>query len=1047
MGVAMKKALPQNDYVLGLDIGANSIGWALLQEEPGSLIDAGVRIFPAGVEGDMASGKDESRAAKRREARLHRRQLDRCRRRLDKVAHLLQQAGLLPAGELETPEQRLDFFAKLEQEIFSKEDREIAPQVLPYRLRARALDEKLAPYELGRALYHLAHRRGFLSNKKEIKKRDDDEGKVKKAIGELAENMEKSGARTLGEFFAKLDPTEERIRGRWTGRKMFEVEFEKIWQAQARYYPKILTEEFKKKLARAIFFQRPLKTQRHLIGQCELEPRCKRAPLAILSAQRFRLLQKVNDLEITTSDGEIRKLDSGERTKLSEELETQGDLTWPKVRKLLGQTGCRFNFETSEEKLIGNRTGAALIKIFGDRWQRLSDSEKEVLVEDIHSIQKEETLRRRGQRKWGLSEEAAEKFAKVRLEEGYCRLSRQALAKVLPLMEKGEPFATARKKIYGAPPPQAQHDTLPLLHETLEVRNPAVERALTQVRRVVNAVVKQYGRPGLIRVELARDLKKNRKDREAISKRNFKNRKAREVAAEQILQQAGITQPKRSEIEKWLLADECGWLCPYTGKTISATNLFGDAPQFDVEHIIPFQRCFDNSFINKTLCHHEENRNCKRNYTPWEAYGPDAARWQEIIGRVKQFTGPVLEAKLAQFQIGAPEGRPLESLEGFSSRQLNDTRYASRLAVEYLALLYGANADGLDAKGKRRIQASRGQVTAYLRGEWELNTILGGGEKTRDDHRQHAIDAAVVALTTPKAIKLLSDAAVRGAKEGRRRFSQFSFPWQTFGKDMNQAITELIVSHCVSRKVAGAMHEETIYSKPFTDTDGKPCVHVRKRIEALSEKNLEDIVDPKIKESVKKKLQELGMKDPSKAFKSRENHPTLKTKNDREIPIHKVRIRVNESTLELGRGKRSRQVKLGSNHHMEILEVKDKQGRPHWEGEVVSTYEAMRRLRNGEPVIRRDHGEGKAFKFSLAQGEIIELNNASENKRELYAVKKVTKRGEGKKSRRTVGIVKISDARESKTRELTEPSAEVLLGQNCRKVVVTPLGEIRRSND
>ena len=1036
----------ENDFVLGLDIGANSIGWALLALDdgrPSRLASAGVRVFAAGVEGDVSSGRDESRSVKRRQARLRRRMLERRGRRLNKLGSLLQQAGLLPPGDLAPPDAAVRFFADLDRSLFPQQARRADPHVLPYRLRARALDEPLTPDELGRALYHLAQRRGFASNRRTLTARSaeqDERSVVKQDISNLTQAIEASGARTLGEYLSRLEPTEERIRHRYTDRQMFQEEFERIWAAQAPYHPQALTDDLKKRVRRAIFFQRPLKVQKHLIGECELESGCRRAPIAPLAAQRFRLLQKVNDLEVITRDGEVRDLEPGERAKLIEALETTRHLTFAGIRRLLRLPGHHFNLETDgEDKLIGNRTAATLAEVFGERWATLSPDERDRVVEDLLSIQSHAALKGRATRAWGLDEDAAAKLAEVALEDGYCRLSRRALQKILPLLEQGVQYATARKQLYGERPPARALDALPRLAESLEVRNPAVERALTEVRKVVNAIVREHGKPDRIYIELARDLKKPRKERKAISQRNQQNRRAREQAAARIIREAGIPNPTRADIEKWLLADECRWRCPYTGRTISVEALFGDSPQFDIEHIIPFSRCLDDSFMNKTLCEVEENRSRKGNRSPWEAYGSEPERWEQIIERVKRFTGAAARVKLEQrFQL-----QDLEPFEDFTSRQLNDTAYASRLAVQYLAMLYGGGADGLDQDGKRRVQAGRGKATSLLRGGWELNRILGGGEKTREDHRHHAIDAVAVALTDAATVKRLSAASAAALHPRDRRFPKIPAPWPGLLDDVRAAVEAMLVSHRVSRKVNAAIHEETIYSKPHADPDGKPCVHVRKPLSKLSPRDVTNIVDRKVRERVEAKLTDLGEADPRRAFASPDNHPTLKARDGREIPIHSARIRVYESTTPVGAGARQRWVKLGSNHHLEILETTDRKGQPRWEGVVVSTYEAMRRLRADQPVVQRDHGDGKRFVCSLAGGEIIELDEEN-GTRGLYVVRTV-------RTDNRIEFVAITDAR--KKEDIKKAGAwmtamlEPLRKRNCRKVSVTPLGELRRAND
>jgi CRISPR-associated endonuclease Csn1 len=241
-------AVAQKPYLLGLDLGVQSAGWAVFdlddRDHPYGIRRSGVRCFDSGVgsENEIASGKDESQNIKRRQMRLQRRQLWRRGRRLKKIFLVLQKAGLLPPGETKTPEQRHELLKKLDSELakqFLPEHDRVAGHLLPYRLRALALDQALPPFAFGRALFHLAQRRGFLSNRKSVSKDVDDEGAVKEGIAELHQKMEDAGSRTLGEYFAGLDPEAEkqRIRKRWTARSMYLDEFEKIWMAQSPHHP------------------------------------------------------------------------------------------------------------------------------------------------------------------------------------------------------------------------------------------------------------------------------------------------------------------------------------------------------------------------------------------------------------------------------------------------------------------------------------------------------------------------------------------------------------------------------------------------------------------------------------------------------------------------------------------------------------------------------------------------------------------------------------------------------------------------------------------
>jgi len=1051
----------QSAYRLGIDLGSGSIGWAVIPQtgnKPPDRVTLGVRHFEAGVLGDIEHGKDESRATARREARGPRRLTWRRQHRLRKVFRLLQAMDLLPASEDDSHDDRHRVLAALDRDLRARCESchgRSSDHLLPYLLRARALDEQLSPHELGRAMYHLSQRRGFQSNLKAAKK-DEDVGVVKKGISELEDLMNEAGSRTLGEYFASLDPEEYRIRSRWTARQMYQDEFEKIWAAQAPYHPH-LTDEHKQRLFHAIFDQRPLKSQKGLIGMCDLEPYKRRAPAACLEFQEFRILQRVNDLEVIEPDGECRPLGPDEREKLLAELAEKGEVTFGRIRTLLKMRksreygrGYTFNLEEGGEKhLVGNRTAAKLVAILGDRWRDLSPERQRALVNEKLSFESEGPLVTRLTNGWAFDATSARAVAETAFEPGYASLSRKAMSRVLPLMRQGMPYATARKEVYGDVRQEAKPlDLLPAKHDCAvlrNLRNPAVERALSELRKVVNAIIRKYGKPAEIHVELGRDLKHARQRRKQMSDQNRKNKDARDTAAAKILQEMKDQRYcTPANILKIRLADECRWECPYTGRTISMVALVGDRPQFDVEHIIPFSRSMDNSFFNKTLCYHEENRKHKRGRTPFEAYG-HTDRWEEILARVRRFQG---DARVRRRKLELFQTKELPNPGDFAQRQLNDMRYMSRLAADYLGLLYGGQ---IDAQGKRRIQVSPGRVTAYLRGRWDLNSILGHpDEKERDDHRHHAIDALVIALTGAREVHALSRAAEEQERLGETRLfphGSFDPPWEGFLDQARRAVQAINVSCRVSRKLSGRLHKDTIFSKPisFRDKHGRPTQvhHVRKRLDSLSTHEVADIVDDRIRALVQEKLDALGV-DPQKAFAEPNNHPYLKAKDGRIIPIHKVRVRKHENPILVGHGSKQRYVNPGANHHMEIVAVLDEAGNEKsWEGHLVSMFEAVGRRRRGEPIIRRDHGEAKRFKYSLAGGEHVIMEH-EEGKPQLYRVvgisAKVLEFRLHTDARATTLLRRISRARVTRS-----PGA--LREAKARKVAVDPLGNVLPAND
>jgi CRISPR-associated endonuclease Csn1 len=1040
--------------------------------QPCGIRRSGVRCFDSGVgsESEIASGKDESQNIKRRQMRLQRRQLWRRGRRLKKIFLVLQKAGLLPPGETRTPEQRHELLKKLDADLaktYLPENDRVAGHLLPYRLRALALDQALPPPALGRALFHLAQRRGFLSNRTSASKDGDDEGAVKAGIAELQQNIQEAAARTLGEYFSKLDPEAEkqRIRKRWTARSMYVDEFEKIWTAQSAHHS-TLTDEWKERIHGAIFHQRPLKSQKGLVSTCELEPTCRRAPRASVEAQRFRYMQKVNDLEIVTPDGEIWALTDPEhadlRQKLIELLDSQAELKFGSLRSKLGlwaklgrkkpkgtDKDFSFNLEAGgESKLKGNTTAVKLRNVLDGDYEKLTSEQLTNIVEDLLEYEKKEALARRLANRYGIAPAKADQLADVTLEPNYASLSREAMRKLLPLMEKGLRFAEAKKEVYGSYAGRSSlRDFLPPVLEAMQqLRNPVVCRGLTELRKVVNALIRQYGKPQLIRVELARDLKKSRQQRKDLTEQNRDNEKSRNAARGRIAERLRCDTDAVSNMDilKVRLAEECNWECPYTGKTIPIDALVGKHSQFDIEHIIPFSQSLDNSFMNKTLCYHEENRGVKKNQTPYNAYSGDERKWQEILARVRRFRGSAGHVKLRKFMQ--------EKLDDdFAARMLQDTRYMSRLATEYLGLLYGGT---IDADGRRRVHVSAGRITAYLRDEWGLNAILadGGDEKNRDDHRHHAVDAVVIALTDAKMVSMLSRSAEVAAEMGRRLFAldEIAKPWPTFLDDVRHAIDAINISYRVNRRVAGALHEETNYSKPHKSSDGNgkkvEYRHVRKPLQNMSANEVENIVDDTIRELVQKKLEQIGG-EPKKVFADVGNHPYLTAKDGRRVFIHKARFRKIVAVIPLGNSFSPRYVAPGSNHHMEVFAILDKENKEKkWEAKTVSLVEATQRLRTHTPVVQRDHGPSNKFKFSLARGEYLELDDDNGGRR-LVRVTVIS----GQK----VEFRLHTDARSNKLLRDKEKGGRAGLSMpvnslrkaKARKVVIDPLGNILPAND
>ncbi len=941
---------------LGLDIGSKSIGWALVETEDSARIVAmGVRVFPEGVDRDT-KGLEKSKNASRREARSARRTHQRRTERKKRLVRTLRAVGLLPRDH----DELISLF-----------------QSNPYELRKKGLDERLDAHAFGRALYHLSQRRGFKSNRKSGKAKED--GPVIQGANALRTEMEAKGCRTVGEYFAGLDPQKQRIRERYTYRSMYLKEFDLLWDAQTRHHPDILTEQLRQRVRDQImFFQRPLKPTDDLIGDCELEAGQKRCPRGDWYALRFRILQDVNNLTIQNPDGRERKLTSDERAKMLEELSRKSEVSFNDMRGMFGLLETqRFNLEQDgkKTKLKGNpfTSGMRGKKAFGPkRWDEMPESEKIVLNEWLVDLEDDE-LAARLKDQYGLDDAQAEALLKVSLPQGYMSFSRAAIRKLLPVMEEGKLTSEAKEQVYGHRRSADAMQAVDKLGSPPDIRNPIVQRALYEVRKVVNAIAREYGKPRRIKIEMARDVQGSREQREELHWRQLDNEKRNCEVRKRLAEDVGISHPTRDDVIKYKLWEECNRVCPYTGKIINQNDLFGPEPAYQIEHILPYDRSLDDSYMNLTLCDAHENIHVKRSRTPHEAYADDPQRFDQILQRVNASHMPYPKRRrFWQQEI---------DLDKQIERELNDTRYICSEVVRYLKQL------GVS------VQGTRGKITAELRHQWGVDGIFSEfGVRRDDDHRRHAVDALIVAVTNNEHLHRL--AASKYATSGIR----FETPWACFRDEARDLVKGIIVSHRVCRRVSGALHEETNYGPTgLKDEAGQDLYVYRKKLEDLTVPMVAKIVDPVVRGIVAQRLIENGIhpgaadrKIPKEVWK--EPLYMRQTTGASRVQIKKVRIRdvkTNVILLKDRSGHPYRAVEPGSNHHIEIFQYTTDSGRRRRDGRVITMFEAVRRSQRGEPIVQRDYGDGKTFVCSAAINEMF-LLRCDEGHTELFRVQKIS---------------------------------------------------------
>ena len=1020
--------------ILGLDLGTNSIGWALIEDNQNKILGLGTRIFPMGVE-NLGDGEGEiSKNASRTGARGVRRQFFRRRLRKQILLKALSENKMCPL-------EASDFQEWKRNKRFPIEKLTTWFALNPYELRQKALIEKLSLEEIGRIFYHLIQRRGFLSNSRKggsddgtIFKGNPKEGKI--GITETQKNIED---KTLGTYLFEIYPKEnqpfqdglERIRNRYTTRKMYVDEFELIWNKQSQFHAE-LTNELKTlfggrkldgyKEDGILFHQRPLRSQKHLVGNCSFEPRKTKCPTSAIPFEQFRVWQWVNTVEYNG-----KKISQEEKEKIVEFLFANEKPEFKKIRKVIGKESAEFKFNyKDDDKIVGTHTISNLSnkKYFGKKWFEFTEKEQEDIWHVLYFFDSKSNLKEYAIKNWNFTEEQAESISKFNVKDGYASLSRKAISNILPFLKLGFTYDVAVvlggiKNVFGSDWEKlsdekrnffydnvyeivrsknkggfieiikdilrndyniSDNQLRKLYHhsatidatELLEklpvgkdadkdiqaIRNPIVITALFELRKLVNELIDEHGKIDEIKVEMARDLKISKSQRNKIRKEQKRlERENDRVKARLLEERQRVT---HDNILLYKLWEECKHTCPYTGKPISVTQLFSGEVQ--IEHIHPWSRSLNDSFSNKTLCYADENRK-KGNKTPFEFYGSDEANWSAIKERALKLFSDTKEYPNAYQKFKRFVQQKFD--DDFSTRQLNDTRYISKEAKNYLSKICN------------KVTVSPGQATSNLRHKWGLNQILNDdNEKTREDHRHHAIDALVMACTKVSYVQELSkwNRYNRGY-----HVKDFPMPWLSFWKDAEKAVNQILVSHKkVSNDITvrthttekngkkhtnlgvaarGQLHKETVYGK--RTFNGEEAFHVRKPIESLeTAKQIAKVVDESIRLLILKRVNELGgfVKDkvPANTFfivdENGVKQPQifLPNQNGAPVPILKVRVKENIGGAVKLKTNVNQWVNPRNNHH--VLIYKDEKG--NLKEEVVTFWTVVERKRTGQSVYQ-----------------------------------------------------------------------------------------------
>jgi len=1086
--------------IFGLDIGTTSIGWAGIEHDPatfeGNILGMGVRVFP---EARDPEGTPLNQT--RRMKRLARRTLRRRRQRRRALNELLADAGLLPPFSKD----KASAWAELmKTEPLTLRSKGVAPK--------DGTADRLTPHELGRALYHLARLRHFkgreLAETEEEPGETPDEKKAGEARQQTIQALKASG-QTLGQMLAgrgapKGEVPRQQTRRIHALRSHVESEFNRLIQSQEAYHPILRDPKFAARLHTTIFAQKPVFWRKNTLGHCRFLPEAPLCPRGSWLSQQRRMLEKLNNL--TVVGGNFRPLDKEERAAILARLGSQASMSWSGVRSALkplykrrGEPGAekalRFNLELGgEPKLLGNAVEAKLAAVFGNDWmslphrdairyevqERLWRADYDEIGQQRVVIRPESDRRERREeaardfvRDFGITEAQAKSLSDLQLPAGWEPYSTEALSLFLPKLEEGVRFGALVagpewEEWREASFPDRERptgeilDRLPSPADPEEqkrlgtIRNPTVVRVQNELRKGVNNLLRVYGKPHLIRVELAREVGLSKSQREEMRNALRQQEQRRRTAADD-LRSKGIDQPSRAVIEKWMLWKEGLERCPYTGDQIGFDALFRNG-EYEIEHIWPRSRSLDDSFRNKTLCRRDVNGQ-KGNRTPFEYFRSNPDEWDAVVKRLQSMVARKGSpgVPVSKFKRFTAEVIP----EDFTNRQLTDTGYAARQAVSFLKRLW----PDLGPEAPVNVEAVSGRVTGQLRRFWELNNILSeDGEKTRADHRHHAIDALVVACTDLGTTNRLSR-YWQQREDPRAERPRLPPPWPGIRRDAERAVEGILVSHRVRKKVSGPLHAEM----PFGDTGEevekngvRQRVFVKKMpVGKLSSTTLEIgspseisrtakfvVRDKAVREALKRHLDHAGG-DPKKAYVS---YPSVsgagpEIRKVRTLSLQQSRLMAPVSVKREGSGEGGPTgfADLANNHHLAIRRLSD--GSVGFE--IVSLFEAARRLAKREPVIRRRFGDGASFVMSLAPGEAVEfLDGPREG---VWIVQGAWANGQVVLTRHTDARPTSKGEAESLgmdgVRQEFRPAASTLVSDAVRKVSIDPIGRVRPASD
>lgn len=903
-------------YRIGLDIGITSTGWSVIENDingnPKRIIDLGSRIFDA-----AEKPKDGSPLAKdRRNARGIRRRQRRKKHRIERTKRLLENYNIITKKQLEEMYRNCNFQFNiyelrcmgLDEKITNKDLARILLNFVKRRgYKSNSKSEEIENKESGKLLTETKENEKIMMEKgyRTIGEMylKDDKFKLRNKNGDFILN---SKGKKILKVRNNINDYKSTVL-----RKLILNEIKMILNKQKEFNSSI-TNEFIENYIRIFSSQRNFDDGpgnqspyagnqiEKMLGHCTFEKDEKRAAKATYTFEYFKLLQDLNHIKIEKTiidDNGLRKrtkreLTTEERKKIKKLVQEKAIVSYNIIRKELAlEPNERFNMLTYKNTLILSVESNKEIEVDKklkefESYHKIKTVLNRVEKNYINKLTKEElnyigyalTVYKNDNKRIkylrenikNLTDEAIKELLKLSFTK-VGNLSVKAMEKIIPHLEKGFTYDKAVNKEYedfrGLINDKKKRK-LSLKDLEQEISNPVVRRGVSQAIKVLNAITlkynSKYGKPDVVVIELAREMGKNFSDREKMKKLQEDNMQNNEKIKDLIIK-FGKTNPTGQDIVKYKLWQEQDGICIYSGKKIQLESLFTEA--VDVDHIIPYSMCFDDTYKNKVLVLSSENRQ-KGNRVSYQ-YEKEAGRnLEEYEIRVNNFIkNPRKKERLLKISFTR------EDAKKWKDRNIQDTQYMCRLMYNLIKnhLEFSDNPEF-----KRKVWTVNGSVTAHIRKRL-------GIEKTRNKDTHHAIDATVIAITTQNMINRitkyyqykdgkfmnnrgeyidLETGEIMDSKEYEEKNGiYFPEPWNKFKKELEirvncktkekiiecleseqidtyenyDDIRPIFVSRMPRRKVTGIAHLETI--KGLRRENGKLKTIIKTDLTKLKLKN------------------------------------------------------------------------------------------------------------------------------------------------------------------------------------------------------------------